>query len=74
MARNYTMSYVGTVLADLHKREARILSVKPRAPNHVVITAHVPLRNMFGYATDFRSITQGRGTFSMEFYRYEPVK
>ena len=40
---------------------------------NVIVRAIVPLANMFGYATDLRSNTQGRGTFSMEFQKYEQV-
>jgi elongation factor G len=47
--------------------------MEPRPGNAQVIHSHVPLANMFGYATDLRSSTQGRGTFTMEFEHYAEV-
>ncbi|MBI4821564.1 MAG: elongation factor G [Deltaproteobacteria bacterium] len=64
--------YAGNVTGDLHSRRGKIVAMDPRAGIHVV-TAEVPLATMFGYATDLRSKTQGRATFSMEFGYYSPV-
>jgi elongation factor G len=64
--------YMGDVIGDLNSRRGKILGMRVRAGAQV-ITADVPLKEMFGYATDLRSKTQGRGTFSMQFSRYEPV-
>jgi elongation factor G len=64
--------YMGDVIGDLNSRRGKIHGMRVRAGAQV-ITADVPLREMFGYATDLRSKTQGRGTFSMQFSRYEPV-
>ncbi|MBI2372927.1 MAG: elongation factor G [Deltaproteobacteria bacterium] len=64
--------YAGNVTGDLHSRRGKIVGMDPRAGIHVV-TAEVPLATMFGYATDLRSKTQGRATFSMEFGHYSPV-
>ncbi len=63
----------GSVVGDLSSRRGTILSTEPKA-EAVVIHAEVPLAEMFGYATDLRSLTQGRGTFSMTFacYRQAP--
>ena len=63
----------GSVVGDLSSRRGTILSTEPKA-DAVVIHAEVPLAEMFGYATDLRSLTQGRGTFSMTFacYRQAP--
>jgi elongation factor G len=65
--------FVGEVLGDLSSRGADIKSMEPRPGGVQAIRAYVPLVNMFGYATDLRSSTQGRGTFTMEFHHYEPV-
>jgi len=64
--------YMGDVIGDLNSRRGKIHGMRVRAGAQV-ITADVPLKEMFGYATDLRSKTQGRGTFSMQFSRYEPV-
>jgi elongation factor G len=65
--------FVGDVLGDLNARGADIRLMEPRPGNGQAIRAFVPLAKMFGYATDLRSETQGRGTFTMEFHHYEPV-
>ena len=64
--------YLGDVLGDLSARRGRVEGMEPRG-NTQVIRAHVPLATMFGYATDLRSTTQGRATFTMQFDRYEGV-
>jgi elongation factor G len=64
--------YLGDVMGDLNSRRGRIEHLEPRG-NAQVITARVPLAMMFGYATDLRSTTQGRATFTMQFERYEEV-
>ena len=63
----------GEVLGDLNARGASIKAIEPRAGGLQVLEAMVPLARMFGYATDIRSLTQGRGTFTMEFHHYTPV-
>jgi elongation factor G len=63
---------VGTVFGDLSRRRGRIESQEPRG-NAVAIKGVVPLAEMFGYATDLRSNTQGRASYSMQFERYEEV-
>ncbi len=62
--------YLGAVLADLNKRRGRIRSTEGEGGTQVV-EADVPLEEMFGYATDLRSASQGRANHSMEFGRYE---
>ncbi|MDO8526190.1 MAG: elongation factor G [Deltaproteobacteria bacterium] len=62
--------FVGVVSGDLNSRRGRIYKNDVRAGSQV-IDAHVPLANMFGYATDLRSITQGRANYSMQFSHYE---
>jgi elongation factor G len=64
--------YLGDVLGDLNSRRGRVEGIEPRG-NAQAIRAHVPLATMFGYATDLRSTTQGRATFTMQFDRYEEV-
>lgn len=64
--------YLGEVMGDITSRRGRIEGIEPRGGSQV-IRAFVPLAEMFGYATDLRSHTQGRGTYSMEFSHYEPL-
>ena len=64
--------YLGDVMGDLSSRRGQVLGLEPRG-NAQVIAARVPLATMFGYATDLRSTTQGRATFTMQFDRYEEV-
>ncbi len=64
--------YLGDVMGNLNSRRGRIESMGP-VGNAQVVSASVPLSMMFGYATDLRSMTQGRAAFSMQFDRYEEV-
>ncbi|HCJ10875.1 MAG TPA: elongation factor G [Clostridiales bacterium] len=64
--------YMGDVLADINARRGRVDGMETRSGVHV-IKAHVPLAEMFGYATDLRSKSQGRGTYTMQFAAYEPA-
>jgi elongation factor G len=64
--------YMGDVIGDLNARRGRILGMSQRG-NAQVIDAEVPLATMFGYATDLRSRTQGRATYTMQFGNYSPV-
>ncbi len=63
--------YTGAVNGDLNSRRGRIESMEPRVGGAQVITAFIPLSEMFGYTTDLRSATQGRATSTMHFERYE---
>jgi elongation factor G len=65
--------YTGEVMGDLNARGAEIREMLSRADGAQAVRAFVPLAKMFGYATDLRSLTQGRGTFTMEFHHYEEV-
>lgn len=65
--------YLGEVLGQLNSRRATILGMDPRPGNAQAIRAQVPMAEMFGYATELRSGTQGRGVFTMEFDHYAPV-
>ncbi|HIP98023.1 MAG TPA: elongation factor G [Aquifex aeolicus] len=64
--------YMGAVIGDLNSRRGKILGTEKKG-QIVTIKAHVPLAEMFGYATSLRSLTQGRGTFQMTFSHYEEV-
>ena len=62
--------YLGDVMGDLNSRRAQIAGISPR-PDAQVVTADVPLSEMFGYATALRSMTQGRAIYTMEFKQYQ---
>ena len=64
--------YLGDVMGNLNSRRGRVEHLEPRG-NAQVDQGEVPLAEMFGYATDLRSMTQGRATFTMQFDRYEEV-
>ena len=64
--------YLGDVMGNVNSRRGRIEGTESRGGGQI-IRANVPLSEMFGYATDLRSRTQGRGTFTMQFSHYEPV-
>jgi elongation factor G len=62
--------YMGDILGDVSGRRGRIMGMENRKGT-VIIEAQVPLAEMFGYATDIRSMTQGRATYTMQFLQYE---
>ncbi|MGN0376575.1 MAG: elongation factor G [Suilimivivens sp.] len=64
-------SYTGDVMGDLNKRRGRVLGMNPIAGGKQIIEADVPMMGLFGYCTDLRSMTGGRGEFEYEFARYE---
>jgi elongation factor G len=64
--------YVGSITGDMNSRRGRIEHIEHRLGAQV-ITTFVPLAEMFGYATDMRSMTQGRATYTMHFSHYEQV-
>jgi len=65
-------SYMGDIIGDLNKRRGRVLGMEPKdGMQH--IKAQVPMAEMFRYATDLRSMTQGRGSFTSTFSHYEEV-
>jgi elongation factor G len=66
-------NFMGDIIGDLSSRRAHVEGMEPRAGGVTAIHAYVPLANMFGYATDLRSSTQGRGTFTMEFDHYDQL-
>jgi elongation factor G len=64
--------YMGDVIGDLNSRRGKVGQMEQRGNNQVV-SAEVPLSEMFGYATDLRSKTQGRATYTMQFHSYQPT-
>ncbi len=70
---NMPETNTGDVISDLNARRGKILSMEAKGAAWQVIDAEVPLSSMFGYSTDLRSRTQGRGNFSMEFARYDQM-
>ena len=62
--------FVGAIVGDLNSRGGKVLNMNQKGDKQVVL-AHVPLASLFGYATDIRSLSQGRASFSMEFESYE---
>jgi elongation factor G len=62
--------YMGAITGDINSRRGRIERIDSR-PGTLVVTALVPLSEMFGYSTDLRSMTQGRATYTMHFHSYE---
>ena len=64
--------FMGDVIGDISSRRGKVLGMDTR-PAAQAIDARVPLAEMFGYATDLRSMTQGRATYTMQFSHYEPV-
>jgi elongation factor G len=64
--------FMGEVIGDLNGRRGKINGMEQRG-NAKVVKAHVPLAEMFGYATNLRSKTQGRATYSMQFDFYDEV-
>jgi elongation factor G len=65
-------AYMGDVIGDLNSRRGKIMQMDPQKGIQI-IKAEVPLAEMFGYATQLRSLSQGRATYTMEFAKYEPV-
>jgi elongation factor G len=65
--------FLGGVIGDLNQRRGHVQDVSSRGVKRVV-QAHVPLRNMFGYSTRLRSLTEGRATFSMQFHSYDTLQ
>lgn len=64
--------YMGSVIGDLNSRRGKVNNISAR-PGAQVVEAEAPLMSLFGYATDLRSLSQGRASFSMEFLEYAPV-
>jgi elongation factor G len=65
--------YMGDVMGDMNKRRGRILGMEPQEDGSQLVIAEAPQAEMFEYAIDLRSMTQARGSFTMEFNRYEEV-
>ena len=65
--------YMGDIIGDMNRRRGRILGMNPQEDGIQQVVAEVPMSEMVKYATDLRSMTQGRGTFHLEFERYEEL-
>jgi len=65
--------YLGAIIGDLNQRRGHVQDVGSRGAKRLV-AAHVPLRNMFGYSTRLRSLSEGRATFSMQFHAYDTLQ
>ena len=63
--------YTGDVMGDLNKRRGRVLGMNPAGNGKTVVEADIPMMSLFGYCTDLRSMTGGRGDYEYEFVRYE---
>ncbi len=64
-------SYMGDIIGDLNKRRGRVMGMNPGEDGQQIVEAEVPMAEMHSYAIDLRSMTQGRGTFTFKFERYE---
>ena len=64
-------SYTGDVMGDLNKRRGRVLGMNPLPGGKQIVEAEIPMSSLFGYCTELRSMTGGRGDYSYEFIRYE---
>lgn len=65
--------FIGNIVGDLNSRRGKVLNMTVKSGQGQVVSAEVPLAQLFGYATDIRSLSQGRAFFSMEFLEYAPV-
>ena len=66
-------SFMGDIMSDINTKRGRVLGMQSLGNGQQQITANIPQAELLHYATDLRSITQGRGSFNMEFYQYEEV-
>ena len=66
-------AFIGGVVGDINARRGKIGSINVKSAGNQVISAEVPLEGLFGYATDLRSLSQGRASFSMEFLEYQVI-
>lgn len=73
LVTNIPEAYMGDVMGDINKKRGRILGMEPQEDGTQTIIAEAPYSELFEYAIDLRSMTQGRGSFTMDFVRYEEV-
>ena len=66
-------SYMGDIIGNLNSRRGRVLGTDPKGKGMTEIKAHVPASELYKYATDLRSQTQGRGSYSVKFIRYDTM-
>ena len=64
---------MGDIIGDLNKRRGRVMGMNPAGDGQQIVEAEVPMGEMSSYAIDLRSMTQGRGSYTMKFVRYEEV-
>jgi elongation factor G len=64
-------AYMGDIIGDLNKRRGRVMGMNPDEGGGQIVEAEVPMAEMNTYAIDLRSMTQGRGSFTLKFERYE---
>ena len=64
-------SYLGDIMGDLNKRRGRVMGMTPTGDGDQVVEAEVPMAEMMSYAIELRSMTQSRGSFEIDFNRYE---
>lgn len=65
--------YIGDIIADINARRGKIINTEQTSGTTRIVSAQIPLAEMFGYATGLRSLSQGRAVYNMEFYQYEQV-
>ena len=73
MAITAPTEYQGSVIRGINKRKGMILNSEAVSGDFVQVDSEVPLNNMFGYSTELRSATQGKGEYSMEYSKHSPV-
>ena len=66
-------AYMGDIIGNLNSRRGRVLGTDPKGKGMTEIKAYVPASELYKYATDLRSQTQGRGSYSLKFVRYDPM-
>ncbi|NLN46885.1 MAG: elongation factor G, partial [Clostridiaceae bacterium] len=66
-------AFLGDIMGDLNKRRGRIIGINPNDEGEQVVTAEAPTSEMAKYATDLKSMTQGRGYYVIGFARYDPA-
>ncbi|MGL4787167.1 MAG: elongation factor G, partial [Cetobacterium sp.] len=66
--------YIGDIMGDMNKRRGKILGMEPKAYSEQLLTVEVPESEILKYAIDLKSLTQGRGRFEYNFFKYEELQ